>query len=101
VLRRPDRGDQEPILAGVGEMQFEVMAHRMQEEYGATVELKPVPFKSARRTDTAGERALRLHPAATLVHRSDGTPLVLFESEFHLRRIETELPDAALDAIVS
>ena len=101
VLRRPDRGDQEPILAGVGEMQFEVLAHRIREEYGAVVDLEPAGFKVARRTDPAGERALRQHRGATLVHRTDGTPLALFESEFHLRRIEAELPDVMLDAIVS
>ncbi|MEP6625484.1 MAG: peptide chain release factor 3, partial [Acidimicrobiia bacterium] len=38
VLRDP-RGDPTPILAAVGQMQFEVFAHRLEHEFGAAVNL--------------------------------------------------------------
>jgi peptide chain release factor 3 len=101
VLRRPERGDQEPILAGVGDMQFEVTTQRLQEEYGATVELEPAPFKLARRTDAEGARTLGAARGVAVVERSDGTPFVLFESQFHLDRVAAEHPQVALEAVVS
>ena len=41
VLRDPDLGDQAPVLAAVGPMQFEVAVHRLENEFGAPVELSP------------------------------------------------------------
>ncbi len=35
VLRERDLGDQAPILAAVGPMQFEVASHRLDNEFGA------------------------------------------------------------------
>ena len=39
VLRDPDLGDQAPVLAAVGRMQFEVATWRLEHEFGAPVEL--------------------------------------------------------------
>ena len=36
---RPDLGDQAPVLAAVGPMQFEVASHRLENEFGAPVEI--------------------------------------------------------------
>ena len=100
VLRYPERGDQEPILAGVGPMQFDVTAHRLEHEFGAPVSLDPTPYNLARRTDARGERAIRGARGAAVAHRADGTRFVLFESEFHLRRVREENPDVVLEALV-
>jgi peptide chain release factor 3 len=100
VLRYPDRGDQEPILAGVGPMQFDVTAHRLEHEFGAPVSLEPTPYKLARQTDENGERAIRGARGATVAHRADGTRFALFESEFHLRRVRDANPDLVLEALV-
>jgi peptide chain release factor 3 len=43
VLRSDRRGDQAPVLAVVGPMQFEVATHRMEHEFGAPVELERLP----------------------------------------------------------
>lgn len=101
VLRYPERGDQEPILAGVGPMQFDVAAHRLEHEFGAPVSLDPTPYKLARRTDAEGETAIRGARGAAVAHRADGTRFVLFESEFHLRRVREESPDVVLEALVN
>ncbi len=41
VLRDPEFGDQAPVLAAVGALQFEVATHRLDAEFGAPVELTP------------------------------------------------------------
>ena len=68
VLRDPDLGDQAPMLAAVGPMQFEVAVHRLEHEFGAPTELSPTSWRVARRTDedstpraplAAGHRGVR------------------------------------------
>jgi peptide chain release factor 3 len=99
VLRDPD-GDPLPVLAAVGQMQFEVFAHRLHHEFGAEVELLPTPHKLARRTDAA--TAVRLHaiPGVRVLARRDGTPLALFESPYWAQRLEDEHPDWCLRHVV-
>ena len=88
VLRDQEMGDVEPVLAAVGMMQFEVATHRLQNEFGAPVELTNAPFSVARRTDPESADELRRLPGATVLARSDGALLALFENEFYLQRIQ-------------
>jgi peptide chain release factor 3 len=101
VLRHPHYGEQTPILAGVGEMQFEVAAYRLEHEFGAPVELTPASYALARRTDQAGARTLRDIHSADVAVRSDGTLLALFDSEFRLRHVERDHPGLMLDTILA
>ena len=59
VLRDQDLGDQAPMLAAVGPMQFEVAAHRLEHEFGAPTELSPTTWRVARKTDEASTPELR------------------------------------------
>ncbi|MFN2606297.1 MAG: peptide chain release factor 3 [Acidimicrobiales bacterium] len=98
VLRDP-HGDSAPVLAAVGEMQFEVFAHRLEHEFGAPVELSPTAHTAARRTD--GRTAVHLPGRGVRVMvRSDGTLLALFDSAYYLQRLEADHPDWCLDPIV-
>ena len=75
VLRDPDIGDQAPVLAAVGPMQFEVAVHRLENEFGAPVELSPTvvhgrpPHRRGQRRAAAADarrrraRPVRRHPA--------------------------------------
>ncbi|MBW3614358.1 MAG: peptide chain release factor 3 [Actinobacteria bacterium] len=100
VLRDPD-GDPIPVLAAVGQMQFEVFAHRLHHEFGAAVELSPTPHKLARRTDATTAERLRTVAGVTVLVRRDGIPLALFESPYWLQRVEGDHPDWCLDPIVA
>ncbi|HBQ04791.1 MAG TPA: peptide chain release factor 3, partial [Acidimicrobiaceae bacterium] len=73
--RDQEMGDVEPVLAAVGMMQFEVATHRLQNEFGAPVELTNAPFSVARRTDPESADELRRLPGATVLARSDGALL--------------------------
>jgi len=99
VLRDADVGDQAPILAAVGPMQFEVAVHRLENEFGAPVELSPTSYRLARRTDDAGAEALKGMRGVRVVHRADGTTLALFESQYWVERLEQEQPDLLLERL--
>jgi peptide chain release factor 3 len=101
VLRDPDLGDQAPMLAAVGPMQFEVAVHRLENEFGAPVELSPSNFKIARRTDAESAAVLRSMSGVAVLERGDGTLLALFESPYWLARVESEQPELTLERRVA
>jgi peptide chain release factor 3 len=97
VLRDRRLGDQAPVLAGAGPMQFDVALHRLRHEFGADVGLEAAPWRVARRTDEAGEQAVGAARYGALLIRADGTRLALFENEFQVDRFERDRPDVTLD----
>jgi peptide chain release factor 3 len=101
VLRHPDRGEQEPILAAVGPMQYDVAVYRLENEFGATIELTPTQYVLARRTDREGAERLRGRRNVEVVSRADGTQLALFTSAYHLEAAQRDLKDITLDPIVT
>ncbi|MGI8940123.1 MAG: peptide chain release factor 3 [Iamia sp.] len=100
VLRDLDLGDQAPVLAAVGPMQFEVAVNRLETEFGAPVELSPTSYTVARITDEASTAPLRAMRGVTVLERADGTRRALFESKFWLDRVIGEQPDLTLDPLV-
>src|SRR4028119_79317 len=68
VLRSDRRGEQAPVFAVVGPMQFEVASHRMEHEFSAPVHLEPLPYTLAIRTDEASV------PRTTPTPRTAGAP---------------------------
>jgi peptide chain release factor 3 len=101
VLRDPDFGDQAPVLAAVGSLQFEVAKHRLENEFGAPVELTPTRYRVARRTDAASRATLRAMQGVDVLERSDGTLLALFESVYWLDRLEGEHPELTLERLIA
>jgi peptide chain release factor 3 len=101
VLRDPDLGEQAPMLAAVGQMQFEVAVHRLENEFGAPVELSPTTYKVARITDAASAPTLRAMSGVRVLERADGAMVALFESPFWLARVEAEQPELRLDRLVA
>jgi peptide chain release factor 3 len=101
VLRDPDLGDQAPTLAAVGPMQFEVAVHRLEHEFGAPVGLSPTPYRIARRTDAASAPTLRSMSGVTVLTRTDGALLALFESPYWLARLESDKPELVLERLVA
>jgi peptide chain release factor 3 len=101
VLRDDALGDQAPMLAAVGPMQFEVAVHRLENEFGAPVELSPTGYTVARRTDDASAPALKSMRGVAVLSRSDGVLLALFESPYWLQRVESEQPELTLARLVA
>ncbi len=101
VLRRDPAADPTPVLAGVGPLQFEVAVDRLQREFGVAVGLDTTPWKLARRTDPAGAEIAAKSNRAELLHRTDGTLLVLFTSEVMLDHFVRDHPDVALEKLLT
>jgi len=103
VVQVPHRhgGDPTPILAAVGAMQFEVLVHRLEHEFGAPVDLDPPSSRAVRRTDPATAASLSGTPGVEILERADGTPLALFAKPYRLDRIVMDHPEWTLDPIVT
>ena len=101
VLRDPETGDQSPVLAAVGPMQFDVAVHRLETEFGAPVELSPTTYSVARRTDAASAGALRSMRGVDVLGRADGTLIALFESSYWLDRLAADQPELTLESLVA
>ena len=101
VLRDPELGDQEPMLAAVGQMQFEVVSARLADEFGSPAELSPTRYSIARRTDEETAPHLRGMTGVRVLERSDGALLALFESTYWLQRIEADHADWTLEPLVA
>ncbi|MDH3706497.1 MAG: EF-Tu/IF-2/RF-3 family GTPase, partial [Acidimicrobiia bacterium] len=101
VLRDPDLGDQAPVMAAVGPMQFDVAVHRLENEFGAPVELSPTSYRVARRTDTDSAGRLRAMQGVDVLERADGTLLALFESPYWLERLEGDQPELTLERLLA
>jgi peptide chain release factor 3 len=100
VLRHDDLGDQAPIWAAVGQLQFEVAAWRMEHEFNSPVRLEGTRFDVARATDEAGAIRLDAMRDVEVYRRESGAPLALFRSRYVAERIERDHPELALDTLI-
>jgi peptide chain release factor 3 len=73
-----------PVVGAVGPLQFDVLLHRLEHEYGVTARLEPMPFRDARWV-TGPEAEIRRIAAGydcQLVRDRHDQPLLLFRSEW-------------------
>jgi len=102
VLSSDLRGDQAPVLAAVGPLQFDVVLHRLEHEFGARSELDSLGYELARLTDEAGMAALAgARGAEVLTRRLDGALLALFADKWRLNAIKRDNPDIRLDPLLA
>lgn len=101
VLRDPEWGEASPVLAAVGQLQFDVFANRLDVEFNAPIELLGSPYQAIRITDPDSADALREKQGVRILQRSDGALVALFENKYALQRIEQNEPELRLDAIVA
>ena len=101
VLRDPDFGDTETILAAVGELQFEVFAYRLGSEFGAPTEILSAPYQAIRLTDKESSERLRRIGGIRILTRGDGALVALFENRYRLQRLESDEPELTLLPIIA
>ena len=101
VLRDPDMGDSAPVLAAVGQLQFEVFANRLDVEFNAPIEVLSAPYDSIRITDEKSAKRLREIGGIRIMVRGDGQLVALFESRYRLQRIENDEPELLLAHIIA
>lgn len=88
----------EPILAVVGELQFEVMQSRLEGEYGVETTLQRLPFRMARWVSGNAEAISRLRTpgGSRLAEDLKDHPVILFTSKWELDHCQEENPGIRL-----
>jgi peptide chain release factor 3 len=95
LLYEPSLGKQDPIIGAVGELQFDVLLFRLNDEYGLDVKLERLPFAVARwpvTKDQVSPKESIKGGAKVVVDESDH-PVVLVEREWDLNWLRRENPD--------
>lgn len=89
----PIVGAQDPIIGVVGELQFEVLVHRMQDEYNLPVRLNRLSFRVARwpRSDE-GKPVDQLKGNFTIYRDMIDQPVILLNEEWDLNWAKKENP---------
>lgn len=82
----------DPILAAIGQLQFEVFEYRMAHEYGVETNLEPLGFSVARWVAggwTALEKAGKLYNCVTVKDMWE-RPVLLFRNEWNVSQLMSE-----------
>jgi peptide chain release factor 3 len=92
---------QEPILAAVGELQFEVAQYRLKAEYSVDTQLDRLPYIAARWVTAGWDVLLAITDLyETGIYRDhSGDPVLLFRSQWHLSHITEKHPELKLSGI--
>ncbi|PZV17090.1 MAG: peptide chain release factor 3 [Leptolyngbya sp.] len=101
IMHSADESKREPILAAIGQLQFEVVQFRMQSEYGVETTLELLPYSVARWVVggwEALEKAGRLFNTVA-VKDSWNRPVLLFRNEWNVGQVEADHPELQLNAI--
>jgi peptide chain release factor 3 len=98
IMYSTDEAKREPILAAVGQLQFEVVQFRLKNEYGVETLLDPLGFSVARWVGGGWEaidKVGRLFNTAT-VKDSWRRPVLLFKNDWNCAQVEGEHPELDL-----
>ncbi|MDY7048727.1 MAG: peptide chain release factor 3 [Microcystis panniformis WG22] len=101
ILSSIDEFKRDPILAAVGQLQFEVVQFRLLSEYGVETTLEPLAYSLARWVAggwAALEKAGKLFNTLT-VKDYWGRPVLLFKNEWNLQQVKEDHPSLQLNSI--
>lgn len=101
IMYSADEAKRDPILAAVGQLQFEVVQFRLQNEYGVETRLELLPYTVARWVEGGWEaltKVGRIFNAMT-VKDSWGRPVLLFKNEWNLQQLQGDHPDLKLNNV--
>ncbi len=101
IMYSVDESKRDPILAAVGQLQFEVVQFRMETEYGVDTRLELLPFTVARWVQggwEALEEAGRIFNTAA-VKDSWERPVLLFRNEWNVAQVQADHPKLQLSNI--
>lgn len=96
-----DQGNEDPILAAVGQLQFEVVQRRLSDEYKVESRLEPLSFNLARWVTGPGDAWEALDSCGRMFnvfYAKDRweRPVLLFKNEWSLNNIQQEFSDLQL-----
>ena len=96
-----DEAKRDPILAAVGQLQFEVVQFRMQNEYGVETQLELLPYSVARWVDGGWEALTKVGRLFNTVAVKDSwnRPVLLFRNEWNVSQVQADHPELQLNSI--
>ena len=98
----PGIGPQDPIIGVVGELQFEVLLHRMQDEYNLDAKLVRLPYTVARWPRNAeGVPCETLNGNFTIFKDMIDQPVILLNQEWDLNWAKKENPNVDFATSIS
>ena len=101
ILYDIDETKRDPILAAVGQLQLEVVQHRLEHEYGVETRLEPLGYQVARWV-TGGwpelEKLGRIFNCKTVRDAWD-RPVLLFKNEWNLNQLNQDHPEFDLSNV--
>ncbi len=101
ILYDKDQSKRDPILAAVGQLQLEVVQHRLASEYGVETRLEPMGFQVARWVKggwPALEEVGRIFNCKT-VQDAWLRPVLLFKNEWNLNQLKEDHPEMVLNSV--
>ena len=102
ILTSDLRGEQAPVFAAVGPLQFDVAAARLRTEFAAPVELEHLDYTEARLTDSASAEGLdRQSGIEVLTRLGDGALLALFPHIWRMRSVIAMHPELRIDPLIA
>jgi len=101
IMYSADEAKRDPILAAVGQLQFEVVQFRMQNEYGVETTTELLPYSVARWVVDGWEALERVGRLFNTVAVKDnwGRPVLLFKNEWNVNQVQQDHPSLKLSAI--
>jgi peptide chain release factor 3 len=101
IMYSVDEAKREPILAAVGQLQFEVVQFRLQSEYGVETHLELLPYTVARWVSGGWEAINKVGRLfnTTTVKDSMGRPVLLFRNEWNCQQLQEDHPELQLSVI--
>lgn len=101
ILYDKDPSKRDPILAAVGQLQLEVVQHRLASEYGVETRLEPMGYQVARWVKggwPALEEVGRIFNCRT-VQDAWLRPVLLFKNEWNLNQLKEDHPEMELNSV--
>ena len=100
IVYSKDDFRRDPILAAVGQLQFDVVQFRLTNEYGVETQLEPLPYRVARWVmggwDVVEEMGRLFN--TTVVKDIWERPVLLFKNEWNVQQLLSDHPDLQLQA---
>lgn len=98
IFKEPDIGMEMLTIGAAGILQFEVLEHRMKNEYNAEIILQKQPYIAARWVSGApiARDMLSYSMSATLFEDQYQRQVLLFKDQWAIRRMQEKYPDVTL-----
>lgn len=98
VFRQLHIGTEELIIGVVGVLQFEVLEYRLKNEYRVDIQMQQLPYKNIRwvEMEDFDPDKFKTTTDTLIVEDDEENPVLLFQNEWSIQRVEDRNPDAVL-----